>query len=164
MLSKASFRKPVLLLHVVSSVGWLGAVAAFLVLALTGLRGSDLLVVRSAYLVMEPVTWSIIVPLAFAALLTGLLLSLGTPWGLFRHYWILMKLLINLLSIVLLLVHTRLIHQVAAAAAATPLLPTDLRGPRTQLVIASIAALAALMLATLLSVYKPRGITPFSSD
>jgi hypothetical protein len=157
----AHLRKLALMVHMVGSVGWIGSVAAFLVLALTGLNSPDPEKVRAAYLVMEPVTWSVIVPLAFVSLLTGVILSLGTKWGLFRHYWIIAKFLINLLSILLLLLHTQLIHEVAVAASGTVLSAAGLHGSRVHLVIAAVAALAALLLATMLSVFKPRGLTPY---
>ena len=162
MLLTPSLRKAALLAHILSSIGWIGAVAAFLVLTLTGLRSTDALLVRAAYLAMEPVTWSVIVPLAISALLTGLVLSWTTKWGLFRHYWIIFKLLINCLCLFLLLLHTRIIHLVARSAAMGPLSPSDLIGPRTQLVEVSIAALGALLFATILSIYKPRGLTPYN--
>ena len=72
--------------HVASSVGWLGAVVVFLALAGVGLTSQDAQTVRGAYLVMEPAAWFVLVPLAFASLLTGLVMSLGTTWGVFRHY------------------------------------------------------------------------------
>ncbi|TDW99108.1 hypothetical protein [Dinghuibacter silviterrae] len=138
-------RKPVLLVHILSSVGWLGAVAAFLALAITGLTHPVV------YAAMDPITWPVIVPLAITSLATGLLLSLGTRWGLFRHYWIIVKFGISLVSLPLLVLHTRMIHRVATAA-------TPLHGDRIHLVIASAASLTALITATLLSVYKPKGM------
>jgi len=152
-------RKLALLAHIVCSVAWIGAVAAFLTLALVGLRSLDPLAVQSAYLAMEPVTWFVIVPLSFVSLFTGLLLSLGTQWGLFRHYWVLIKFIINVLSIAILLMHTRIIHQVAVAA--THMAFTDLYAARVKLMVVSLAALLALLLATGLSVYKPRGLTSY---
>ncbi len=152
-------RRIILFVHIVSSIGWIGAVAAFLVLAITGLRSADTQMIRAAYLAMEPITWYIIVPLSFAALLSGTALALGTRWGLFQHYWIIIKLLINILSILLLLMHTRMIDEVAGAAAKGALAATDLHGSRIHLVTAAIVALAALLLAALLSVFKPRGMT-----
>jgi hypothetical protein len=52
-------------------------------------------------------TWIVIVPLSLAALLTGVVQSLGTPWGLFRHRWIVAKLALTVVATVLLLVHTQ---------------------------------------------------------
>ena len=77
-------RKLALTAHVTSSVGWLGAVAGFMAVSIAGLTSQDAQVVRAAYLAMELTSWFVIVPLAVAALLTGIVQSLGTPWGLFR--------------------------------------------------------------------------------
>ncbi|MDQ6901046.1 MAG: hypothetical protein M3072_16375, partial [Candidatus Dormibacteraeota bacterium] len=83
-----SLRKFALTAHVTCSVGWLGAVAGFLALAVAGLTSRDAQMVRGTYLAMDVTGWFVIVPLSFASLLTGLISSLGTPWGLFRHYWV----------------------------------------------------------------------------
>lgn len=120
-------RKFALTAHITSSVGWLGAAASFEGLAVAGLASQNDLTARAAYLVMEWTAWFVILPFAFTSLVTGLVVSLGTKWGLFRHYWILAKFLINAIAIVFLLVHTRLIGFVASAAAANTLLPADLR-------------------------------------
>jgi hypothetical protein len=70
-------RKLVLLAHITTSVAWPGAVAAFLALAVTGFNSTNAQMVRSSYLVMLPITWYIIALLAFTALFTGVVLSLG---------------------------------------------------------------------------------------
>jgi len=154
-------RKVALTAHITSSVGWLGAVAGFEALAIAGLASQDALMVRTAYLAMKLIAWFVIVPLAFTSLLTGLVMSLGGKWGLFRHYWVLVKFLINTLAVILLLLHTRLISYVANAAAEKTLFSSDLRGPRIQLVAIGGAALLALLVATTLAVFKPRGMTPY---
>jgi hypothetical protein len=154
------FRKFALAAHISSSVGWLGAVAGFLAFAIIGLTGQDAQIVRAAYLGMDWIGWFVLVPLSFASLLTGLVQSLGTEWGLFRHYWILAKLLINVLGNVGLLMFMLLFGSVVAA------MPTSsradvgaLRSP-SPLLHAGVALLV-LLAATVLSVYKPRGITPY---
>src|SRR5262245_19099980 len=114
-------RKFALTTHVTFSVGWMGSVASFLVLAIAGVAGSDPQIVRATYVSMDLVTWFLIVPLSFASLATGLVMSFGTGWGLFRHYWVVAKLFINILATVLLLVHTRPIGQLAAIARHTTL-------------------------------------------
>ncbi len=154
-------RKLVLTAHIIFAVGWLGAVAAFLVLAVVGLTSEDTETVRSAYIAMGMIARLVIVPLSFAPLLTGPVLSLGTPWGLFLHYWILAKLLITILSTVILQVHMQPIIYLADAAAKTALFSADLYRMQVQMVVASGAALMALLVATVLAVYKPRGITPY---
>ena len=154
-------RKFALTTHVTSSVGWLGSVACFLALAIAGLSSRDPQVVRAAYLAMHVTTWFVIVPLSLAALLTGIVQSLGTTWGLFRHYWVLTKLLLTVLATIILLLHTQPIDRVAAVAAETTLSSADLRQLRIQLVADAGAALFVLLVTTALSVYKPWGLTPY---
>jgi hypothetical protein len=148
-----------LTMHVTSSVGWLGAVAAFLALSIAGLTSGNDETMRAAYLAMQLVTWTVIVPLSGASLITGVIQSLGSSWGLFRHYWVVAKLGIGVVASILLLLHTRPIQTVAAAAAERPLFASDLRQLRIQLFADALAALAALVVATTLSVYKPQGMT-----
>lgn len=144
-----------------SSVGWLGSVAAFLALAIAGLSSDDSQIVRAAYLAMHLTTWFVIVPLSVASLMTGLVESLGTTWGLFRHYWVVTKMLLTTIATILLLVHTQPINRVATVAAATTLSGGDLRQVRLQLVGDAAAALFVLLMTTALSVYKPWGMTPY---
>ena len=154
-------RKFALTAHVTSSIGWFGAVAAFLVLAVAGLTSPDPQMVRAAYLAMELTGWFVIVPFAIASLLTGVVSSLGTTWGLFRYYWVLIKLLITVVSTVVLLVHMPPISGLADVAAETTLSGADLGGLRIQVVVQAGAALLVLLVATALSVYKPRGMTRY---
>jgi hypothetical protein len=154
-------RKFALTAHVTSSVGWLGAVAAFLALAIAGLTSRDAQMVRAAYLAMDLTVWFVIVPLNLASLLTGLVQSLGTTWGLFRHYWVLAKFLLTIFATIILLLHTRPISYIAAVAAETTLSGADLRRLRIQLVADAGAALLVLLVNTTLSVYKPRGMTRY---
>jgi hypothetical protein len=158
---RSGTRKVALILHVVSSVGWLGSVAAFLAVALAGLLGTDVHRVRGAYLAMELIGWYVIVPASFASLTTGLIQSLGTEWGLFRHYWIVIKLVLNVLASAVLLLHMGPIGEVAGVAARGTLAIGDLHQMRIQLVGDSIAALGVLLVATALSVIKPRGLTNY---
>jgi hypothetical protein len=154
-------RKLVLTAHVTFAVGWLGAVAGFLALAIAGLTSQDVQMVRSAYLAMDLIARFVIVPLSFAPLLTGPALSLGTPWGLFRHYWIIMKIIITTLSTIIMQVHMQPISFLASIAAKTAPFSADLHGMQVQMMVASAAALLALLVDTLLAVYKPRGMTPY---
>jgi hypothetical protein len=155
-------RKLFLTEHVTFSVGWLGAVAAFLALAIAGVTTADPQRVRAAYLAMELVGWFVIVPLSLASLLTGVVQGLGTEWGLFRHYWVIVKLIMTVLATVVLFVHMQPISSVARVAAATALSKTDLHGLRLRLVADASAALLVLLVATTLSVYKPPGRTKYA--
>jgi uncharacterized membrane protein len=110
-------RKFALTAHVTTAVGWLGAVAVFLAIAIVALTSDDSQTVRGAYLVMEPAAWSVLVPLAFASLVTGIVQSLGTTWGLFRHYWVLFKLLITVVATIVLLAYMATFRAIASTAA-----------------------------------------------
>ena len=156
-------RKLALTAHIASSVGWFGAVAGFEALAIAGLCCSDSLTIRAAYVSIRSIVWFIIIPFAFFSLLTGLFLALSTRWGLFRHYWILIKFMINTLGSLILLLHTRLIDRVGTAAEENSSLG-DLHGLRIQLVAIGAAALIALLVAMTLAVFKPRGLTPFATS
>lgn len=154
-------RKFALTAHVIASVGWLGAVAAFLAVALASLTNDDVQLVRAAYRVMELMGWTVIVPFGAASLVTGLVQSLGTPWGLFRHWWVVLKLLLTALALLVLLVHLQPIDFMADIAAKATLAPHDHRAVRIQLVFDAGAALLVLLVNTTLSVYKPRGLTRY---
>lgn len=161
MIMKPNVRKFALTAHVISSVGWLGAVAAFLALAVAGLTNQDAQMIRAAYLAMELITWFIIVPLALASLLTGLVVSLGSAWGLFRHYWVIAKLLITIIATILLLMHTQPIGLLAALARETEWSIAGAGRLQIQLVGDAIVALLALLVNAALSVFKPWGMTPY---
>src|SRR5258708_35712783 len=117
MIMLPGLRKFALTAHVTSSIGWFGAVAVFLALALVGLTSQDAQLVRAAYLVMGLITWFVIVPLAFASLTTGVVSSLGTRLGLFRYYWLVMKLMIRLVATFVLVFRTKTLARLTAAQA-----------------------------------------------
>jgi hypothetical protein len=156
-------RKFALTAHVTCSVGSLGAVAGFLALAVAGLTSQNAQMVRAAYLAMELTAWFIIVPLVLASLLTGLVQSLGTNWGLFRHYWVLVKLLLTVLVTIVLLQQMELISYMAGVAAETALSSADLRAARRSLVIHAAGGLLVLLVPVTLAVYKPRGMTRYGA-
>jgi hypothetical protein len=154
-------RKFVLTAHVTSSLAWFGAVAAFFALAIAGVASANSQVVRGAYLAMDLVNTFTVVPFCFASLVTGVVQSLGTPWGLVRHYWVLVKLVVTVVSTAILMLHTRLIGYTATAALDARFIGADLGKLRIQLAADAGAALVVLLFATVLAVYKPRGVTPF---
>lgn len=156
-------RKFSLILHVSSSLAWLGAVAAFLVLSIAGLESRDAEIVRGAYVAMYLIGWGVIVPLSVAALLTGIVQSLGTPWGLFRYTWVVTKLVLTIGATLLLL-----LHQFIAVSAAARRVVTALPGAMpqvgrwsVQLVSDAGAAILVLGAITLIAYYKPWGLTSY---
>ncbi|MET7426747.1 DUF2269 domain-containing protein [Dactylosporangium sp. NPDC005555] len=147
-----------LVAHIGVSVGWLGAAVASLAVAVTGLAAREPALARAAYLVLEPVGWWTLVPLGVASLVTGVVQSLGTSWGLVRHYWVLFKLMMNLFAVGVLLLYMRTLGQLAALARSgdAPRSPSP--------VVHAAAAIVLLLVALVLSVYKPRGRTPWETS
>jgi len=119
------FNKFALTAHITFSVGWLGAIVAYLALAIAGLTVHDAQMVRAAYLSMELIGWYVIVPFSLAALLTGLVEALGTQWGLLRHYWILVKFLLTTGGTIVLLRHMQAVSRMSGLAAETALSSAD---------------------------------------
>lgn len=151
-----SLRRVVFTAHVTTSVGWLGAVVTYLALDLVASVGRDIQLVRAAYLAMELTVWYVIVPLALASLVIGIVNALGTSWGLFRHYWVVTKLVLTVLATIVLLLQTQTISDLAAVAepAADP---RSLPGSLPH----SVGGLVVLLVVAVLSVYKPRGLTRY---
>lgn len=150
-------------MHIITSVGWLGAVATFLVLSIAGLTSHDGEVIRGAYLSMNLMGLYVIVPLSVAALLTGLVQSLGTSWGLFRYYWVLTKFVLTIGATVLLMMHqfsavATVARRVAGTAAG---MFAEVAQLGAQLLSEASFGLLALIAITTLSVYKPWGRTPY---
>jgi hypothetical protein len=139
-------RKFALTAHVTFSVGWLGAVVSYLTVAIACLVSRDDQMVRSASSMMELTGWFVIVPLSLASLLTGLVQSLGTEWGLFRHYWIVVKFVLTVGAVAILLKH----------------MPAVSHGHGAQgEVVHAGGGLLVLLATTTLSVYKPWGRTGY---
>jgi hypothetical protein len=161
MTMTSRLRKFALTAHITFSVGWLGAVIAYLAFAIAGLTSQDAQMVRAAYLSMAFIGWFVIVPFSLAALLIGLAQSLGTEWGLFRYYWILVKFLLTTGAIIILLLHMQAVSRMSGVAAETILSSADFRALRIQLVVHAAGGLLVLLAATTLSVYKPWGMTRY---
>lgn len=159
MVMTSALRRLTFTTHITSSVSWLGAVIAFLALAIIALTSRDEGTVRGAYLVMAPAAWFVLVPLAHASLLTGVALSLGTAWGLFRHYWVVLKLLITAFATVILLIYMGTFRQMAGIAA-DPLVDLGIVRNASPMIHAILASIL-LLIATVLGVYKPFGLTPY---
>lgn len=153
-------RKLALSAHLAVSVGWLGAVAGYIALDVTAATSEDPLMLRAAYVGMGVIAGSVIVPLAAAALLTGLLVSLGTKWGLFRHWWVLLSLVLTTFAVVVLLIETRTIAAFAAVAADPAATDAELQGLGSTLVH-SVGGTLVLLVVLVLNVYKPSGLTPY---
>jgi hypothetical protein len=152
------FHKFALAAHLMFSVGWIGTVFAYLALGVAAVTSRDVQTVRAAWIAMDLTGWYVIVPLALVSLLTGLVMALGTKWGLLRHYWVLFSLVLTVLATVVLLLHMPTVSAMASVAqeaegAALERLGGDLLHPGVGLVV--------LLVIQVLNVYKPRGMTRY---
>ena len=155
-----ALRKLALVAHVTSSVGWFGAVTAFLALSIAAASSGDPNTARSAYIAMNVIGQFAIVPLGVLALVTGVIQSAGTYWGLLRYYWVVTKLVLTIGATTLLLLHQfTAVAEAArrASAAPTGVLPA-VGGLGKQLVFDASFAVFVLLVTTVLSIYKPWGL------
>jgi uncharacterized membrane protein len=155
-------RKTVLVVHVLASVGWFGAVAAFIALAVAGLGGGDAEGVAGVYAAAQVITWYVILPLGILSFISGIVQGLGTQWGLVRYWWVFIKLVLTTGALALLVVHIQVVDRAASHIGTGAMAGmSGLDEVRLQLVVDSAGAVAVLVITTLLSVVKPRGRTPF---
>ena len=161
MIMTPPLRNIALTTHVSLSVGWLGAVLAYLALAVTAITTMQEETFRAAYPMMETIGWSVLVPLSVGALLTGLVQSLGTDWGLFRHYWIVAKLCVTVAATTVLLLHMPAVDRLSHMASEASAPRTTLGALPFQDLLHAVGGLAVLITVTALSVYKPWGKTPY---
>ena len=153
-------RKLALATHLSVSVGWIGAVVAYLALDVTVATSRDPGMLRAAWAAMGLVVSWAIVPLALAALLTGIVMSLGTKWGLIRYWWVVISLVLTVVATLVLLSETLVIGSSAAIAADPATSIDDLRALPSTLPH-SVGGLVVLLVIQVMNVYKPRGMTRY---
>ncbi|MBU5672149.1 hypothetical protein [Paenibacillus brevis] len=162
MTMSQSLRKLVLTLHVITAMIWLGSAAAYIPIAAYVLNNQDTDMIRSAIQIMSLVANYIVVPVAFATLLTGAALSLGTKWGLIRHYWILIKLLLTLFAVFMLIAYTQELSHAASIASQGILSSADIAVLKAPIHLTHPSgSVFIVIMATVLSVYKPKGMTKY---
>ena len=135
-------------IHIIVSVGLLGDSAGYLAVAIRGAISSDPLVAHASYQILPMFAFVFGIPLSFASLLTGVLLGLGTRWGVFRYPWVTTKLLLNLSVIAVgALVLSRGMNAMLSGRG----------GAEGQLIAGAAYDVIALTVATTLGVFKPGG-------
>lgn len=154
-------RKFALTVHLTCSLGWIGAVIVYLALVLAALTTPDADTLRSAWSMMEVSALYVIVPLAIGSLVTGLLMALGTKWGLFRHYWVLISFGLTVFAAGVLVQHIQTIRSYAALAAEPSTSVAVLRAGLSGELLHAGVGLIVLLVIQVLNVYKPQGLTPY---
>jgi hypothetical protein len=150
----------VLAVHLSTSVGWLGALVAYLVLDLAVVTSDDAALVRASLIAMGRIVSYVIVPLAFASLLTGVVIAAGTRWGLFRHWWVVVSLVLTVAAVVVLVLEMGVVERMAVLAADPATTDAALAAvPGT--LPHSIGGVVLLLVVHWLNVFKPRGLTRY---
>lgn len=161
-------RKAVLVLHIVSGIGWMGVDIALLVLLITARTTNDAALAISGFNAIGMIVPMAVPPLSLSILVTGIILGLGTRWGLVRYWWVLVKLLLSLVMTVLVFVSL-----VPAVSSMTILSATTISADAvraslgtlpTMLLFPPIVSFLMLGVAAILSIFKPWQRTPWSSE
>lgn len=154
-------RKVMVIVHVISSVSWLALMLCLLTLGTAGLATHDAETLRSAYRAMQLLGDVLILPLSLLSLASGLVLALGTPWGLFRYRWISTKFWLTLATAAASIFElTARLDEAARVVAHHPIGPISamhLGFARYNLVIIPSVALTLYTTNVVLSVVKPWG-------
>ena len=152
--------KLLLTAHVVVSVGWLGVVLAKIVLKVFAMTTGAPEIAAALYVATERLNIAF-PPLAIGTIVTGVLLSLGTKWGLVQHYWVATKIVLTVGVIATAVqLGTRIPQPTGRAVEESTILGLA-SSPMVLLLSLSIAHLIMLLAATVLSTYKPWGKTWF---
>ena len=154
--------KLLLAAHVVDSGAWLGIAFAKIVLGVAAATSNTPAASRPLYLAMEAVNVAF-PPTAIATLVTGVILSLGTKWGLLEYYWVTTKLALTVGVVVtgIALVDRLIQRSISAPSVGDGTILGAASAPTALLISLSAAHVLMLGVATVLSVYKPPGRTPF---
>ena len=148
------WRRLWVLLHVVTSVGWLGLDLGLLALGVTGRWFTPGDGELGVYRAIDLLGYAVVLPVALVAAVSGVVLSLGTYWGLLRYRWVVIKLVLTLVALVATVF--ALLPQMDRAVA-NCLAGGGPGASGNSLVAAPIVAGVLYTTATALSVYKPRG-------
>ncbi|GHF46320.1 DUF2269 domain-containing protein [Streptomyces sp. NRRL_ISP-5395] len=146
---KRPVRRGVLVAHIAVSVSWLGLTVGLLTLGLTAFLTGDPATASAATRAMKVFGDWLVVPVALLSLVSGLVLALGTPWGLARHRWVWIKFWLTLITTGLSIFSLRPGIDAAVADEVVDI----------NLVIAPSVATATYLFITAISVLKPWGLT-----
>lgn len=162
MIMNPRLRKFALTIHITTSVGWIGSVVAYVALVVPAMTSVDVQILRAVWIAMKLIGWFAVVPLSLISLLTGLVMSLGTKWGLFRHYWVIFSLVLTVFANVILLQHMQTVNALAnLAAEMNDANITTLREGLSGELFHGGIGLLILIAIQVMNIYKPRGLTPY---
>ena len=150
-------RKGVLVVHIVSAGTWIGIDVVMGVLVFTALLAERGSTKALCYRALELFAVWPLLTTGLLSLASGVVLGLGTKWGLIRYWWVAVKLVLNvvLVALVPVLLRPQVIEMAEqgrrfVAGEAASLAVGDLIFP-------PIVSPTALLIAFVLAVFKPWG-------
>lgn len=148
-------RRATLVVHVVSAAGWLGIALGLLALGITAATTESAPVLEASVRSMKTLVDWVVFPVALLTLLTGLLMALGSSWGLARHRWIYTKFWLTLAMIVGTFFGFRdsIVDAYTDVTAGHPLADAD------EVLLGPMISLTSYVFMVALSVLKPWGLT-----
>ena len=149
---RGSAHKIALTAHILASVGWFGIAVVIAFCGIGAAATTDRSLAVALYRTMETAPW-LSIPAGLIAVATGGVLGLGTAFGVIRHWWVVAKILI---AVAVIATDALLVGHVAHDAAATGEATAPLYG-------STIAHVVVLGTAAVLSVFEPRGRTPWGT-
>lgn len=152
------WRKAILVLHIMVGVGWIGVDLALLPLVITGLTTDDGEAAAASYRAIAVLVPWTVPALSLLILTTGIVLGLGTKWGLLRYWWVTTKLVISI--ILTALVFVALLPAVSSLEVTSATTGDQVRAALddpAMFLFPPVVSGLLLVLATILSVTKPWG-------
>ncbi|MFI2618916.1 DUF2269 domain-containing protein [Streptomyces sp. NPDC018584] len=148
-------RRATLVVHVIGAACWLGLTLGLVALALTAITTDASAAVEASVRSMKVFADWLVLPLALVTLVSGLVLSLGTQWGLARHRWVYTKFWLTLATTLAsaLALRPGVDESAATVSAGNPVTDT------ADLIAGPLISLSAYLFMTVLSVLKPWGLT-----
>jgi uncharacterized membrane protein len=147
-----------LIAHVATSVGWLGTAYGMVVLGLTA-SGAEPDFRHVSFEMVHTMDRYVMIPLSLLSLITGLVVSLGTQWGLAKHYWVFTKLVTTVVAMIFAaLYQSQWIKEAIASTLERP--DADISDLSRTILVGSVCMTLVLLGNTVLSVAKPWGRTP----
>ncbi len=163
-----TWRKSLLVLHLVAGIGWMGLDVGLFLLLFTGLNTTDGALAAACYTAVAVIVPVAVPVLSLGMLATGLLLGWGTTWGLLRYWWVFVKLVLALvLTALVFLSLVPGVSELPALLIADPsavVVRASLGSAPSQLMFPPVVSFLTLGFASVLAVFKPWGRTSWSGE
>lgn len=151
-------RKLVLLVHIASAGAWVGLDVAMAALVFAAVRSDEAATKAFCYQALELFAIWPLFATGLVCLASGVLMGLGTSYGLLRYWWVVIKLALNLLLAALVLVALRPVVTELAGRGALAATGASVSFDESNIVFPPVVSPTLLLVAFTLAVFKPWGL------